>query len=654
MKRWFDVFFGALAVVVICSCGPARGESNDDNWTSADSEAETQGNRLFDQNQFGDAEASYREVLRRHPDSVTALMFHVKALDALERYPEAVAESKWAVGLDSTNSLAEEWLGISLTRSGQYSEAIAALEKSIALNADEETASEWLGGACFLDGQQSRADGIFKSLLQGPSREEQRRVMDQIANVFYQTGDGALAVEWWRRSAVLGSTDAARWLAWAYSVGVGVAQDEGDSGYWARRGDDPPFAWFSRLSVADDIVNGAHGWGVVLIVLLSAAVLPALTIGAIGYCVSRGLTKDVSVHWTERARRSYPFQIFLGFGALLLPVVYATGVNYNPSIVLPAPKWLLFCVVLAIGLTACNAVVVRWARLYRDDVGTVRENIQGLGITAFLYLPVLVIFMVMSVNLPAKWNAQAGLVIAAALVAYLWIQFGGWIRLGRMVRILVPADGEMTEDAAGLALRWGRPKPTVWMIRWRKANALAFPFANAIVVTEKLRGVLNREETNSVMAHELAHLCEDGATRCMRLLIPPILILPLFTLTLWMPSGDWRAIVGCYAFILIGFFILRGRRRRMEERADTFGKASESSAGVYPVALAKLYEANLVPAVMPCKRKVHPHLYDRLLAAGITPDYPRPKPPGRWGLLAAFLMIAVNVICLMAVWLLLF
>jgi hypothetical protein len=54
-----------------------------------------------------------------------------------------------------------------------------------------------------------------------------------------------------------------------------------------------------------------------------------------------------------------------------------------------------------------------------------------------------------------------------------------------------------------------------------------------------------------------------------------------------------------------------------------------------------------MPAGMPGKRQVHPHLYDRLLAAGVTPDYPRPKPPTslHWttGLMYAVLVILVVV-----------
>jgi hypothetical protein len=48
----------------------------------------------------------------------------------------------------------------------------------------------------------------------------------------------------------------------------------------------------------------------------------------------------------------------------------------------------------------------------------------------------------------------------------------------------------------------------------------------------------------------------------------------------------------------------------------------------YARALERIYEVNLTPAVLG-GRPMHPHLYDRLLAAGVQPSYPRPAPPRR-------------------------
>jgi Zn-dependent protease with chaperone function len=128
----------------------------------------------------------------------------------------------------------------------------------------------------------------------------------------------------------------------------------------------------------------------------------------------------------------------------------------------------------------------------------------------------------------------------------------------------------------------------------------------------------------------------------------------MFSVGLWASSYFFLVLGACYLLFLVAALSMRKRARRMEERADAFGKEAESEAGVYPRALAKLYEENLIPAVMPGKRQAHPHLYDRLLAAGITPDYPRPKPPGRWGIVAGVAAIAIHGACLWALWFCLF
>jgi hypothetical protein len=81
-----------------------------------------------------------------------------------------------------------------------------------------------------------------------------------------------------------------------------------------------------------------------------------------------------------------------------------------------------------------------------------------------------------------------------------------------------------------------------------------------------------------------------------------------------------------------GCFIFPGhRRQRMEVRADDFGNRVPQDKGSYARALAKLFQANQLPAVMPRKRMAHPHLYDRRLVAGVSPDVPRPEHPAQWG-----------------------
>src|SRR6185436_6561823 len=53
----------------------------------------------------------------------------------------------------------------------------------------------------------------------------------------------------------------------------------------------------------------------------------------------------------------------------------------------------------------------------------------------------------------------------------------------------------------------------------------------------------------------------------------------------------------------------------------------ESAAGVFARALERLYRYNVTPAVLQKRLSVHPDLYDRLVSAGLPPEYPRPALP---------------------------
>jgi hypothetical protein len=92
---------------------------------------------------------------------------------------------------------------------------------------------------------------------------------------------------------------------------------------------------------------------------------------------------------------------------------------------------------------------------------------------------------------------------------------------------------------------------------------------------------------------------------------------------------DFAGLVGlAVVSVLLLVFALR-IARRMEVRADAVARDNQSDGGTYARALERLYEANQTPAVMLGNRQAHPHLYDRMLVAGVTPTYERPKPPQR-------------------------
>ncbi len=67
----------------------------------------------------------------------------------------------------------------------------------------------------------------------------------------------------------------------------------------------------------------------------------------------------------------------------------------------------------------------------------------------------------------------------------------------------------------------------------------------------------------------------------------------------------------------------------MEERADQLSARDAAESGTNARALEKIHRSWLLPVVMAGRTKSHPDLYDRMVADGVEPDYPRPPPPAR-------------------------
>jgi len=83
---------------------------------------------------------------------------------------------------------------------------------------------------------------------------------------------------------------------------------------------------------------------------------------------------------------------------------------------------------------------------------------------------------------------------------------------------------------------------------------------------------------------------------------------------------------------------------------DSAGSRHEADPGIYARALERVYERNLTPANMTSSLG-HPPLYDRMISAGVEPDYPRPLRPPRARLLLALgieAIVAAVVLVLMA------
>jgi Zn-dependent protease with chaperone function len=216
----------------------------------------------------------------------------------------------------------------------------------------------------------------------------------------------------------------------------------------------------------------------------------------------------------------------------------------------------------------------------------------------------------------------------------------------------------------GLGLRWAQrrgvvrsasllqrdvlPGPgRIHVLDVREANAIAFPIQGEIGVTQPALEIFDREELAAVMRHELGHLREPKMQAYLRLL--PVWF--LLALGWWRPiSTAWGtpAVLAVYASFLIVSAICRRIAREAEVHADHHASGGDSPA--YARALEKLGKWNL-SGVVATKRSTHPGLHERMVAAGVTPDWAPPERKySHWPKYAIFVVVLAFLILFHANW----
>lgn len=199
----------------------------------------------------------------------------------------------------------------------------------------------------------------------------------------------------------------------------------------------------------------------------------------------------------------------------------------------------------------------------------------------------------------------------------------GWPFLMRWAGIIRTASDRLQTIAAQVGEFFAYQPRAVVELSLPMANAFAFIQSGTLGVTDATLATLDDDELAAVCVHEMAHLTEPRWVRVMRLsfwfafglgmglpMAAPLVCQPL------RHDLEWLVLLSGPALILWALIVHAHLGRRMEIRADAAVRRLESVPGTYARALERLYAANLVPVVHGMKRRTHPELYDRLVAAG--------------------------------------
>jgi Zn-dependent protease with chaperone function len=366
-------------------------------------------------------------------------------------------------------------------------------------------------------------------------------------------------------------------------------------------------------------------WGGLIYVPL-AFVAGAVLTGATALAAYRNV-KDA--HWTERARHVFVTRRVTNFAAAfscIITMLYV-GLWFDGKMGRIPGRPLAF-VASAASLTGALFVTRALERQIRGP----RPLLVGLrgGATYLLVaLPTIVVGWFFACIEPTEMGWQLGAVVAGGLACVVIALYGGGLRLARALGLARPAQARVVSAVQEAARRGGTAVRPVYEIAWQRANAVAFPHLQCLAFTEPAVDGLDDEELCAVAAHELAHLDEPRSIRALR--VGMALCLPLGLMLIPASGAAFGALAPLAVIFGLLFVVVVFRRitRRMEERADRAARTQEpGEARIYARALEHLYEVNLMPAVL-ARKGTHPHLYDRMLAAGVRPSYPRPLPPPR-------------------------
>lgn len=377
----------------------------------------------------------------------------------------------------------------------------------------------------------------------------------------------------------------------------------------------------------------------------AAAVLwfvgPAL--GLLGFTVTRWamfriLRQPPTEPWTERARLAYTARMVgriarvyaLPAGTFL--AVYTWNGGGWP--VLRAPFTL--SAAFAGPLLAC---LLFEARLRELRMRVVLRSWAAASVALFAFLYGLVLLRVATVLLAGR-DAWTAAVVGFGVCS--WLGLGGGLTLARLLGLARPASARIESAVQRASVRLGVRCRAVFELDWAQCNAWALPLSRRIVFAQGALA-LEDDELEALAAHELGHLAEPARIKWVRPVAVVLLAAAAFAVPP-LPGVSLRSMAAYLVTLLMVGLLVRSASRKGELYADSRAK---DDAGVYARALARTYELNLIPLVLP-RPGAHGHLYDRLVAAGRPPAEPRPPPASMPSLGLRVLLVLPMVLPILA------
>lgn len=375
-----------------------------------------------------------------------------------------------------------------------------------------------------------------------------------------------------------------------------------------------------------EVMPGWVGWLGPLVFLGIVAIWVLLVPGSVLASVKRRLVQGQ--HWTEQAALFYEGRTAIGFAFFAWPIAAITMARIFVGPYSTVPDFVLMAGAVVFVFFSVSWMTMSFSRTFGQP--TSPSIGAHLWRTLKMWWPwgVLVgLIFVAPSHLFSPWMIPWLLGTIGALIATRYLP-----DLYLVTGMAHPAEGTLLEAVERASGRFGRSAPRSMVLQSYQANAAALPNRNMVLATSRLIDELDSEELEAIMTHELAHLGESRSVTTRRTL-STFLVLPLLAAKPLLGAG-----LIVLAAVMAGTVVLSVFLKRMqtseESRADVEALEASHESTVFGETLLKMYRSALIPALV--KRDPHGPLFDRLVRAGVKPDFgPDAPSPSRWRFVVA-------------------
>jgi hypothetical protein len=334
--------------------------------------------------------------------------------------------------------------------------------------------------------------------------------------------------------------------------------------------------------------------------------------------------------WPERARLAFAARVatVLNLFALELVLPWVSVVYFAIAGFRPPLAWLMGAYL--VGLCGPIAVAMFMAWWISPRRRPMWYWLAGCGSAILFSYPNTLVYGGLAIAILLLGHNLSTVLLLLFLGAggMAFAAWGGGIWVAWMLGLARPALPRATHAADWAAERVGERAAAVFEILWPRVAVKTFIFSRYLVVTKAAAELLTDEELLALSIRELTFFKQQGLIGTLRVIDSAVIFFMLACTAIGATvsrNATWVGLVIGYSVAML----IRPLVRRAQLKADTMAANTAIDPASALRALERQYELNLTPVVAVSNRSRDAHLYDRMVAAGIVPAYPRPQPPSK-------------------------